>query len=82
MSVDVFDVLFRSLDRISFGKGEELHHVNAFKLVLKVQAEVQVLLVEQHVWMSMLRDLFFELGHEIVMFVEELGILLYFALCF
>ena len=40
-----------------------MHHVDALKLVLEVKSEGQVLLVEEHVRVSVLGNLFFELGY-------------------
>ena len=50
--------------------------------MLEVKTTCQVLLVEEHVRMAMLGNLLFELGDQVVMFVEELRVFLDFTLGF
>ena len=50
--------------------------------MFEVKAAGEVMFVQQHVRVSMFRHFFFQLSHQVIVFIKELGIFLNFTLGF
>ena len=60
----------------SFGQRKELKHVDTFQLILNVGAKIVFLFFQEEIEVAVLGHLLLKVGNEVVVSVEELGVLI------